>query len=171
MLLPQETIFDKKNTYVQEKALTYFRKDELFDEPLVFVDKFSKSKFTYASLISPEVFSLKAVFPFDLFPNELIIEEKRIIIKEKQLPYFISTTTISLKDILIFQVNQSMFFASVYIKSFNTEHTISWLKSSDARVAKEILDGLKLKQNESLKMAEETNERKLQALQIMGNIY
>jgi len=171
MLSPHEIIFDKKRAYFQRNAHAFFRTNESFDEPLVFVDKFSKSKFTYASLISPEVFSLKAVWPFDLFPNELIIEEKRIIIKEKQLPYFVTTTTIPLKDVLIFQVNNSLLFASVYIKSFNTEHKLSWLKNADACTAKEIVDGLKIKQNESLKMTEETNERKIQALQIMGSIY
>ncbi|MGE5041967.1 MAG: hypothetical protein ACM3IJ_03610 [Candidatus Levyibacteriota bacterium] len=133
-------------------------------------------KLTYASLVSPEVFRMKAFWLFDWFPDELIIEEKRLIIKQKQIPFFITTTTIPLDKLIVFQVTRSIFFSSIYIKGEKEkteveDYTISWLKHEDARMAKELIDGLHMKQKEKVEILDNSPRKKIQALQVLGNMY
>lgn len=180
MLLPVQTIYDKndapyKNPYDKPEEKKKEKNEtpefeKLYADPMVMVDKYSQKKLTYASLISPEIFRLSSVWPFELMPDELIIQEKRIIIKQKQFPYFISTSSIPIGSLSVFQVDKSLFFSSLYIKGGNTEHTISWLRHDDARLAKEIIDGLRMKQNESIKITQGSDEEKIHALQILGSI-
>jgi hypothetical protein len=45
------------------------------------------------------------------------------------------------------------------------------VKHEDAKRAKEIVDGLKLKQAESVKVPEANSDKYMQTLQVLGNIY
>lgn len=146
------------------------------EDPLVLVGDQDKQYSIQASLVSPEVFRLKSFWLFDPFPDELIIEEKRIIIKQKQLPFFITTVSIPVDRVIVFRVTSALFFSSIYIKGMKDmteveEYTISWLNQKEARMAKEILDGLRLKHYESVLIPYENPRNKIQALQVLGNIY
>lgn len=163
-LFPQRNSVSDKTGYPQK----------VDEDPIVLVDKYLKKQFLPASLISPELFRLKSIWPFELLPDVLIIEEKRIVIHEKSFPYFITTQTVPLDRIFVFQITKSLFFSSIYIKadySSNVDHTIHWVKHEDAKRAKEIVDGLKLKQAESVKVPEANSDKYMQTLQVLGNIY
>ncbi len=147
---------------------------EVHEDPVVLVDKYPKKEFLHASLVSPVLFKTKSFWLFDFLPDELIIEEKRIIIKQKHLPYSVTILTIPLNRLFAFQVTKSIFFSSIYIKgdyASNIEYTMRWVNHNDAHCAIEIVDGLKLKENESIKIMNEDGEKYTQTLQVMGGIY
>lgn len=171
MLLPQQTLFHTKKSRDDKKESVFQEIENIYEDPVVLVDRFPKRKFTHASLVSPEIFRVKSVWPFELLPDELIIEEKRIIIKQRVFPFFEVTNTVQVDRITLLQVSSSIFFSSIFIKGITSEYTISWLKHDDARTVKEIVDGLRIKQNESLKISENSYEGKIQTLQILGSIY
>lgn len=124
-----------------------------------------------ASEVSKELLRAKGIWPFDLFPDELIIEEKRIVIKRNIFPFFSTTTTLPISRLTLFEWNKSILFSSVYIKGAytdNIEITISWLSHKDAKKAKELIDGLSMKQNEAMEIMEHDRGRFIRALRIMG---
>ena len=88
MLLPQQTLFHTKKSRDDKKESVFQEIENIYEDPVVLVDRFPKRKFTHASLVSPEIFRVKSVWPFELLPDELIIEEKRIIIKQRVFPFF-----------------------------------------------------------------------------------
>lgn len=164
-------LFPKHPGVHQDEVLS---QDVLSADPIVLVDKYPKKEFLHASLISPEIFRLKSVWPFELLPDELIIEEKRLVIHEKSFPYFVTTQTVPLDRIFIFQITKSLFFSSIYVKAdyaSNVDYTINWVRHEDARRAKEIVDGLKLKNAENVKVPEATDDKYMQTLQVLGSIY
>ena len=124
-----------------------------------------------ASEVSKELLRAKGKWPFDLFPDELIIEEKRIVIKRNIFPFFSTTTTLPISRLTLFEWNKSILFSSVFIKGAytdNIEITISWLSHRDAKKAKELIDGLSMKQNEAMEIMEHDRGRFIKALRIMG---
>lgn len=127
-----------------------------------------------ATEVSKELLRIKGKWPFDLYPDELIIEEKRIIIKKNLWPFFSNTITIPLSRLTDFELNKSLLFSSIYIRgaySDNIEITLSWLPHKDAKKAKEIIDGLSLKLNEALDIVEQDTTRFIRAIRALGQTY
>jgi len=121
------------------------------------------------SEVSQEVMRLKGFWPFDLVPDELIIETKRIVINRRYFPWMKAVITMYIKDIKDCEVTFSLLFASLYLKS-EVETTVAWLKHSDASRAKEMIDGLVLKEKTEMTMAEEGIERQADAFSQLGDI-
>lgn len=153
----------------QESELIETSELQLYREPMVSVG--AEHAVLPASQVSKELFRAKGIWPFDLFPDELIIEEKRIIIKRNIFPFFSTTTTLPVSRLTLFEWNKSIFFSSVFIRGAytdNIEITMSWLSHDDAQKAKELIDGLSLKQNETMEIMEGDRRRFIRALRIMG---
>lgn len=101
---------------------------------------------------SMQLFRIKGFWPFDLFPDELILEEKRIILKRNYFPWFSHITTIPIDRVALFEVSHSWFFSALYIQggwwgvgSRYDTITMRWLRHADAQKAKDIVDGLRIK--------------------------
>lgn len=142
------------------------------EEPLVLMKKFAEKKILPVSEASRELFRARGAWPFDFFPDELVIEEKRIIVKRNMFPFFSTVSTIPINNLLIFELTNSIFFSSVFIKGAygdNLATTFCWLTHKDAQKAKEIVDGLRLKESESLEVMEDNKKRLIMALQILGH--
>jgi hypothetical protein len=96
-----------------------------------------------------ELMRIKGIFPFDLFPDELIIAEQSISVKRN---YLISsnTETMLIKDIGLVTINDGIFFASLIIsyKAPNDDVRIKTLWPSDAYRAKSFLEKLVIKYNQ-----------------------
>lgn len=124
--------------------------------------------------VSKELLRTKGTFPFDLYPDVLIIEEKRIVIKKNMFPFFSTTITLPISRLTLFEWNKSIFFSSIFIRGAytdNLEVTVSWLPHDEAQKAKEIVDGLSLKINESLDIVEKDKNRLVKAIQVLGQSY
>ena len=156
----------------RNRMIPHFNENKNDDEPLVLMKKFAEKKILPVSEASRELFRAKGVWPFDFFPDELIIEEKRIIVKRNMFPFFSTISTIPINNFLIFELTHSIFFSSVFIKGAygdNLSTSFCWLTHKDAQQAKEIVDGLRLKESESLEVMERNKKRLIMALQMLGH--
>lgn len=138
--------------------------------PIVIIHTKNESHPLAASQVSRELLRIKGSWPFDLAPDELIIEEKRLIIKRNNFPFGGSVVTLPLQKLTTFEVNQAYFYSALYIKGEgNTLNTIiQWLKPEDALKAKEVVDGLRLKESESIEIKTENKEEMVEALKTLG---
>ncbi len=92
------------------------------------------------------LFSAKTVWPFQLFADRLIIQEKNIGIIRKSFFMTHWSDTIQLNDIGSVILNSGPFLASlsIYLKLPQKEFTINNLQKRHAVYAKELIDGLLL---------------------------
>lgn len=147
-----------------------FKPSERKATPIVIIHTKNESHPLAASQVSRELLRIKGSWPFDLAPDELIIEEKRLIIKRNNFPFGGSVVTLPLQKLTTFEVNQAYFYSALYIKGEgNTLNTIiQWLKPEDALKAKEVVDGLRLKESESIEIKTENKEEMVEALKTLG---
>lgn len=140
--------------------------------PVVIVKDEQGERHIKANEVSPVLFRLKGIWPFDLYQDELIIEEKKIILKYNSFPFFTSITTIPLAQIGIFDVNHSYLFSSLSIKGISspTIFKFSWLKSKDAQRAKKIIDGLMMKEKEKIVIVDTDTKQRALALEMIGQM-
>lgn len=146
--------------------------DEARPEPMVMVKKFLDKTVLPASEVSPELFRAKGTWPFDLFPDELIIEVKRIVIKRNYFPFVSTVSTIPINNLLVFELTHSLFFSSLYIREAygdNLNTTFCWLSHKDAQKAKDLVDGLRLKETEAIEVVERDRGKLSLALRILGH--
>ncbi len=122
--------------------------------------------------VSPELLRIKGTWPYDLNPDELIIEEKRIIIKRNYFPAGGSVITVPVHNLSSFELNHALLFSAVYIKEKGKEDAIvvQWLKQKAASRAKAIIDGLLLKESESIEIYTTDRRQFVNTLQSIGNV-
>ncbi len=139
-------------------------------EPLVMVKKSSQSQSTLpASEASKVLLHAKGKWPFDFIPDELIIEEKRIIIKRHFFPFITTISSIPMNKISNFEVTHSIFCSSVSIKaSLIPDVVFQWMDHADAQQAKELIDGIRIRDNESIVVLEQEKRRYIQTLELIG---
>lgn len=120
--------------------------------------------------VSKELLRIRGTWPFDFAPDELIIEEKRIIIKRNNFPVGGSVMSLPFQKLVSFEVNHAFFYSAIYIKGEGEalNYIMQWLKPKDAIRAKEIVDGLRLKQSESIEIKEKDPHKISQTLQTLG---
>ncbi len=99
------------------------------------------------------LFRARAVFPFDFFPNELIIDLSKATFVERAFFGTSTTNSVYIKDIANVGVETGPFLATFRVVdvSYNTEkHVIHYLKRKDAIIAQEIVQGLVTASKEEL---------------------
>lgn len=92
------------------------------------------------------LYTAKAVFPFDLFPDEIRIEESKVNIISKNFFASAQVQTQSFKDIKKVEVETSIIFAKLRLVSWTPVDStleISFLKKDEALKARRIIEGLK----------------------------
>ncbi|MBP7832974.1 MAG: hypothetical protein KA035_04370 [Candidatus Levybacteria bacterium] len=122
-----------------------------------------------ASQASRVLYHASGKRPFDFIPDELIIEEKRIIIKRHYFPFVTTISTIPMSKLTNFEVTHSIFYSSVHIKANLISDTIfQWLSHDDAQEAKELIDGIRIRDNDSIVVLEQDKRRFIQTLELIG---
>lgn len=87
----------------------------------------------------------KSVFPFDWFPDELIIDPTKVIIVHREFLSSGAMDTVYIKDIADVIVETGPYLATLNIIDVSygaNKHYISKLKKADALRAREIIEGL-----------------------------
>jgi hypothetical protein len=88
---------------------------------------------------------IKSVFPFDFFPNELIVDMVKVTMVKKDFFFSGSSEAVYIKDIANVIVETGPFLSTLKIIdiSYNTEkHNIQYLKRKDAFRARILIEGL-----------------------------
>lgn len=105
---------------------------------------------------SSGLFRVRGAWPFDFHPDELIVEQKRVVINYRYFPFGSTTFTIPINKIGFFEVTHSLIFSSLHIRSeeigSDINATMRWLSHKDAQRVKDIVDGLRLKEADSLEV-------------------
>lgn len=87
----------------------------------------------------------QSVFPFDFFPDKLIIDENKLSIYIKDFFFNDDIRCFCYKDIQFVEIFTSVFFASLRIKVFgfpNDDIKITFLKRDEAFKARRLIQGL-----------------------------
>jgi hypothetical protein len=102
------------------------------------------------------LYRTKTVFPFDLFPDEIIIDENKVDIIVKPFFYTENIFPVLLKNIHGVTINSSLFFASLSFEVIGMENDpgeIRFLWSNDAYKIKRIVTGLTIAIKEGLDLS------------------
>lgn len=96
---------------------------------------------------------IKAVFPFDLFPDQVTIDETKVTIHSRYFFFTKEVRSIELKDIFNVSVSQGVLFSKLEItdRFFSQEpFTVEYLWKSDAEKARRIIQGLIIAKKENV---------------------
>lgn len=109
--------------------------------------------------INPTLLNIESVWPFEFFPNRLIIDEEDITIVEKRFFFMGWTETIPASEIQDVRMYMGPFLASLSIQKkppVIKQIEINNLWKKDALRAKELIDGLILENRDLIKIPEKT---------------
>lgn len=92
------------------------------------------------------LFHAKTIFPFDFFPNDLIIDITKVTLVNRSFFMSGNVQSIHIRDIMDVNVETGPFFSSLTILDLgylqrNKMH-INYLKKCDANLARQIIEGL-----------------------------
>lgn len=164
-IMLSEEIEKKRLVHQYEQA-----KRENPNEPVIIAKKIDAPVPMLAKNTSATLLNIKAVWPFDFFPSELIVEEQRIILNYRTFFFTSEIVTILISDIAFCEISRSLFFASINIQnSFGIDNTIKWLKNADAMKAKELIDGLQIKTKSGIEVNEASMEERKKAYIKIGH--
>jgi|GEM_PF-6805762 len=95
-----------------------------------------------------EIFRVKSVFPFDFFPDELVVEEARIVFRKRLGPFTKRVYSMLIKDISQSRLTTSLLFGRIMIQDIfgENEITIDYLWKKKAYLVKGILDRLQARE-------------------------
>lgn len=126
-----------------------------------------------------ELIRARAVFPFDLFPDIVIVDTTKVTIVRKQMFATEAIITIPLKDVADTHVQTALFLASVTIAYMPhstspgmlkpEEESVSCLKRSDAIAIKNILKGVLVAAAEEIDLARLTPEEVASVISRFGH--
>lgn len=106
----------------------------------------SKKLSDLASETNDVIYEVKSVFPFQLFPDKLVIDTNKITIVRKEL-FFKRIIPIAYEDLITVMVNRSILFASIDfdVKRLDRSHSprpINFLWPRKATLAKKYITGI-----------------------------
>jgi hypothetical protein len=108
-----------------------------------------------------------SALPFDIFPNVINIEEKRITIINRHL-FSSEVHSIDIKNISNILINNSIIFSQLVIisKTFEeNEIKVKNLRTKDAVFARRIIEGLRIFENENIDTCDYTKKELIAKLE------
>lgn len=126
-----------------------------------------------ATMTGNRLFKLSTVFPFDFFPDDVIIELKQIIIIRRNFFYSSQQYPFSIKDILAPAVESGYFFATLKLElgpgGFQQNPPkITYLKKAEAQRARRLIMGLIVCDKEDVELTGIPQEEVLRKVEEIG---
>ncbi|MBI4226375.1 hypothetical protein HY612_04645 [Candidatus Roizmanbacteria bacterium] len=119
------------------------------------------------------LYKISSVFPFDLFPNELVINENQVNVLKRRFFLSEDIETVLIKDIQLVIVETSPLFASLDIeilKPLSKSIVIDYLWVNEALKARRIIQGLRSIEKEGIDIANQPVDELLKKLEIIGKV-
>jgi hypothetical protein len=156
---------DKKPTEIIEQAEVpiYNRKNSKNSEKLDNLINYTNAR----------LYKLSSVFPFDLFPNDVIINQKQVQIVNRYFFFARRDFPILIKNILVPVVETSIFFASLSMEVVGFEQNpdpVKFLKKDEALRAKAIIMGLIVCDKEGIDLSKYSPEDILAKVEEIGKV-
>jgi hypothetical protein len=114
----------------------------------------------------------KAIFPFQLFPDELVVEEKRVVWIHRFGPRMCEVVTLLPEDINRVEASAGPFFGHlrISIPRHDVDITIERLSRRDAFFSRDLIDGLAEAAKQHLRIEGETAEEKVRFLTKLAHV-
>lgn len=139
------------------------------------LDKDTQKLNNLMNLSDNRLLKLCTVFPFKLFKDTIVIEQKSVIIEKKN--FFLSSEIypISIKDILSPVVSTGIFFATFHLELGPTgihenPPVISFLKKNEAMRARRVIMALIICDKEGIDLTKMNKDEVLRKLDDVGNV-
>lgn len=119
------------------------------------------------------LFTARSVWPFQLFPDRLIIREKDLTFVRKEFFWSGSTETVLIKDIFNIRSHSGPIFGSLEFEKrlFEASFAMNNMWKSDALKAKQIIDGLMIAEEDDMTMPQNSStKQKRQRAEDVGEI-
>lgn len=115
----------------------------------------------------------RQIFPLTLFPDDLIVEELRVIWVKREGPWTKEIVTIMATDIACVYASGGLFFGHVHVRSLTggPEIFIKHLQRADAFKIRSLVEGIALTSREGLKVEHSDLETEKASLLRAGEIY
>lgn len=90
------------------------------------------------------LYKAKTVFPFNLFPDTIIIDKEKLTIIARYFFWVAKITSVPIRDILNVEADVGPFLGSIHLTSryyFTNPHTLNYLWRRDAMKIQQLLQG------------------------------
>lgn len=138
---------------MQKVQSVIFNKGDEYN-PIATVSRASNNKLDMLARESARVIvDVKAVFPFNFFPDEVILDETKVSVHISYFFWSKEVRSIEYKDIFNVAVQQGLFFAKLEIVDrFFTQSpiTINYLFKKDAHKIRRLIQGMMIAQKEQI---------------------
>lgn len=117
---------------------------------------------------------INAVFPFNFFPDEVIVDETKVSIIHKIFFYSNSIRSIAHEDIFNVIVEHSLFFATLEIVDrFFVEQPIiiRYLKKDDAILARRLIQGIIIAKKKGINLTELKKDELHRKIELLGEVH
>ena|SRR3989344_2745166 len=154
-------------------------KEDISFQKLVFKRKSDPEKETrldqLVKMTEGRLFTASAVWPFDLFPNRIFIEQKQVIIVYSQFFFTAQDYHVLIEDILMPIVETGVFFATLKLElgpgGFQQNPPpIQYLRKKDALEIKRIIVGLLICHKEKIDFSGMTSQEILEKVEEIGRV-
>lgn len=125
-----------------------------------------------ANTTEKTLFSARAVFPFELFPDTLRIDRQKITVIHNDFLKMAHTTSIRLMDLGNVEAILGPFFGTIILTSQyyrNNTQTINFLTRNDAIHAQRLLQGFMVAHNANIDTVNISEEKLIELLNRIGN--
>ncbi len=156
---------NKGTVYIETETKTEAEQREV-GEVIKEVDKLGK----LIDKTNSVIYETSSVFPFQLFPDRIIIDENKVTIVRKDL-FFKRVFPIMYEDIITVRVNRSFLFASMEfeVKRISKKpRPIEYLKPKDATMAKKYIMGLVEAKKANIDLSKLTTQQIKEKLEEIG---
>lgn len=117
------------------------------------------------------LYKISTVFPFDLFPDEVVIDENKVNIIIRNFFSSELIESVLIRDISQIYIQTTPFFASMRIATFKANskpYNFSFLKINEAIKARRIIEGLRVVTKEKIDLARFPLEELTQKVENIG---
>lgn len=117
------------------------------------------------------LFSCRAVFPFDLFPDTVTVDRNKVTISKKTFFFTRTTQSILIQDLMTVVVSESLLFATLEIvdRMYPQETIIvEYLPKESARRVRWLIEGLIVAQKQKIDLSKIPREELLVKIEKIG---
>lgn len=117
--------------------------------PIVFPDPSEQSTMKKLTSLAQQseriLLVIRSVFPFQLFPDEIILDETKLSVHHKLFFFSKQRLSVEYEDVFNVSVEHSMFFATIKIEDryfVQRPIIVTYLRKQDAILARRVIQGM-----------------------------
>lgn len=120
------------------------------------------------------LFTASTIFPFHFFPSQLIIDQNKVSVIEKNFFWSETIRSVMIKNILDITIDTAPLFAHLVIIDVGFKEDaikLNYLRKKDALLARKIIQGLIVAIKEGVDLSDISGEQLIQKLEGLGQVH